>query len=152
MLVFENTIEIQKPLEEVFSFVADFENVPRWNYYVTAVRRLSPGPIAEGTRFAQQRKTDRQQFTVTAYEPHRRIAVKTTPESRPQLAMDFELEPVEGGTRLRDRWELETGLPALVERITSGQVQTAVAQNLEKLKELLETGRTQLQDGRFETR
>ena len=66
--------------------------------------------------------------------------------------MDFELEPVAGGTRLRDRWELETGLPALVERITSGQVQTAVAQNLEKLKELLETGRTRLQDGRFETR
>ena len=66
--------------------------------------------------------------------------------------MHFELEPVEGGTRLHDRWELETGLPGLVEQITRGQVQTAVAQNLEKLKELLETGRTRLQDGRIETR
>jgi uncharacterized membrane protein len=32
MLQFENTIDIQKPVDEVFAFVADFENVPRWNY------------------------------------------------------------------------------------------------------------------------
>lgn len=152
MLSFENTIDIRRPVAEVFAFVADFENVPRWNYYVISVQRLSPGPVATGTRYQQRRKTDQQQFTVTVYEPNRRVAVQTTPDSRPQLAMDFELEPVEGGTRLHDRWELETGLPGLVERVTRGQVQTAVAQNLEKLKELLETGRTRLQDGRFETR
>ena len=48
MIRFENTVEIDRPIEEVFRFVANFENVPRWNYYVVDVRQLSEGPPAEG--------------------------------------------------------------------------------------------------------
>ncbi len=31
METFENTVMIRRPAEEVFAFLADFENVPRWN-------------------------------------------------------------------------------------------------------------------------
>jgi uncharacterized protein YndB with AHSA1/START domain len=34
MASFENTVIIRRPVEEVFSFLADFENVPRWNYAI----------------------------------------------------------------------------------------------------------------------
>ncbi|MGW8318638.1 MAG: SRPBCC family protein [Candidatus Promineifilaceae bacterium] len=46
MIEFENTIVIQRPVEEVFAFVSDFENVPKWNYYVQQVARTSSGPAA----------------------------------------------------------------------------------------------------------
>ena len=49
MIDFENTIVIQRPVEEVFAFVANFENVPKWNYYVMSVRQRSEGAIGEGT-------------------------------------------------------------------------------------------------------
>lgn len=51
MISFENRVTIHRPLEEVFAFVADFENVPKWNYYVQEVSKLSEGPVGVGTAF-----------------------------------------------------------------------------------------------------
>ena len=34
MQTFENTVTIQRPAEEVFAFLADFENIPKWNYAI----------------------------------------------------------------------------------------------------------------------
>ena len=31
MATFENTLVIRRPIEDVFAFLADFENIPRWN-------------------------------------------------------------------------------------------------------------------------
>ena len=41
-----------------------------------------------------------------------------------------------------------TGYPGILERLFVGRNRRAVAENLGKLKELLEYGQTQLQDGR----
>jgi hypothetical protein len=43
---------------------------------------------------------------------------------------------------------LDTGKAALVERFAGRNVKSAVAENLQKLKQLLETGKVTLQDGR----
>ncbi|NBC65188.1 MAG: hypothetical protein GVY07_05915 [Bacteroidetes bacterium] len=43
---------------------------------------------------------------------------------------------------------LHTGYPGILERLVVGRISRAVAENLGKLKELLEHGQTQLQDGR----
>ena len=149
MLVFENTIYIERPVEEVFEFLADFENVPKWNYYVMRVEKLTPEPIGLGTKYHQVRKTDEQTFTIQEYEPDHLICMKTTPESSPRLEMRFILEQDGTGTRLLDQWKLETGQPALLEKLAGGKVRSAVAQNLGKLKTLLEEGEVQLQDGRL---
>ncbi len=148
MMNFENTILIRCPVEKVFSFVADFENVPKWNYYVVSVRKLSEGPIGEGTVYHQIRKSDQQDFRVGEYQPNATIAVETTPGSQLQFERRFVFEPVEGGTKLVDTWKLDLGRNPLIQRLGAFKVKSAVAANLEKLKELLETGRTQLQDGR----
>ena len=58
MLEFENTIRVDRPIVEVFAFLSDLENIPKWNYYVVEVRKLSDGPIGIGTRYHQVRKTD----------------------------------------------------------------------------------------------
>ena len=42
---------------------------------------------------------------------------------------------------------LRTRYPGILERLVVGIVRKAVAENLGKLKELLENGQTQLQDG-----
>jgi len=38
VLEFENTIRIDRPIAEVFAFPSDFENIPKWSYYVLEVR------------------------------------------------------------------------------------------------------------------
>jgi len=148
MLEFENTIRIDRPVVEVFAFLTDFENIPKWNYYVLEVRRLSESPTAIGTTYHQVRKTDQQDFRLTEFEANRTIAVKTLPQSSPGFERRFTLYEEGDTTRIRDQWKLDTGRAAILERLAGGRVKSAVAENLAKLKELLEEGGVVLQDGR----
>lgn len=148
MIEIENTIHIRQPLEDVFRFLADLENLPRWNYFVTQVRKLSNGPVGIGTTYHQIRKTDEQTLQIMELEPQRKISVKTISTSFPRLEMELIFEGRDSGTLVTDRWKLETGKPGILEKLATNQVRSAVHENLTKLKELLEEGRVILQDGR----
>jgi hypothetical protein len=148
VLEFENTIPIYRLIDEVFAFLSDFENIPKWNYYVLEVRQLSEGPTGIGTTYHQVRKTDEQDFRIIEFEANHRVAVKTLPQSSPSFERRFTLYEEGDTTRIRDQWKLDTGRPALLERLARGRVKSAVAENLANLKELLEGGRVVLQDGR----
>jgi uncharacterized membrane protein len=148
VLEFENTIPIDRPQDEVFAFLSDFENIPKWNYYVLEVGQLSESPIGIGTTYHQVRKTDQQDFRIIEFEPNHTVAVKTLPQSSPSFERRFTLYEEGDTTRIRDQWKLDTGRPTLLERLARGRVKSAVAENLAKLKELLEEGRVVLQDGR----
>ena len=151
MLEFENTILIDRPISEVFAFLADLENLPKWNYYVLEVRKLSDGPIGIGTIYHQIRKTDEQDLRITELEQDHKLTVKTLPQSAPDLEMRFTLFEEGDKTRIRDEWKLDTGRPVLLERLGASKIKSAVAENLAKLKQLLEEGRVVLQDGRQTT-
>ncbi len=151
MLEFENTIRIDRPVAEVFAFLSDFENIPKWNYNVLEVSQVSDGPIGIGTMYHQVRKSDQQDFSITELDDNRQVAVKTVPPSTPDLEMRFTLYPEEGTTRVRDEWKLDMRLPALLESLAAQRIKSAVAGNLMKLKELLEEGEVVLQDGRRAT-
>lgn len=148
MLKFENRIRIERPAGEVFAFLADLENIPRWNYYVLEVKKLSPGPAGAGATYHQVRKTDEQDLRISEFEPGGKLTVETISAGYPQLEMSFTLIPEGTATELVDHWQLDTGRPALLEKLAGGKVRAAVAENLGVLKQLLETGRAVLQDGR----
>jgi len=148
VLEFENTIAIDRPIDELFVFLSDFESIPKWNYYVLEVKQLSESPIGIGTTYHQVRKTDQQDFQIIEFEPNNTVAVKTLPQSSPSFERRFTLYEEGDTTRIRDQWKLDTGRPALLERLARGRVKSAVSENLSKLKELLQEGRVVLQDGR----
>jgi carbon monoxide dehydrogenase subunit G len=148
VLEFENTIAIDRPIDEVFAFLSDFENIPKWNYYVLEVRQLSESPIGIGTTYHQVRKSDQQDFRIIEFEANNTVAVKTPPQSSPSFERRFTLYEEGETTRIRDQWKLDTGRPALLERLARGRVKSAVSENLSKLKELLQERRVVLQDGR----
>ena len=152
MIEFTNTVEIRRIHEEVFGFIADFENMPKWNYFVTDVTKRSGGPIGVGTVFDQTRKTDGQSYQITELIPGQRVEVTTTPGSTLAFMMRFDFEPTPDGTRITDHWDLQSGHNPLVELLGERRIKAAVAENLGKLKQLLETGATTLQDGRASTR
>jgi uncharacterized protein YndB with AHSA1/START domain len=147
---FTNTLIIDRPVTETFAFVSNFENMPKWNYFVQETTIESPPGQGAGTIYRQRRRTDEQRFVVTDFEPDQLVAVRTLPPAR-GLQMRFTFEPHGGGTRLTDEWTLDTGLPGWLDSIGASRVSSAVLANLAKLKELLETGRVRLQDGRIET-
>lgn len=65
----QNRIDIDRPASEVFDFVADQTNAPRWQKGLHEVRRVTPGPIGLGTehvisrRFAGMKIDTRNRYT-----------------------------------------------------------------------------------------
>src|SRR6266542_3546873 len=79
MASFENTVTIRRPVEDVFAFLADFENVPAWNYAIVETRKVSPGPVGVGTTYRQTRSVPRRSeegFEVTVFEPPSHLEVR----------------------------------------------------------------------------
>jgi uncharacterized membrane protein len=148
MLHFKNKLEINRPVADVFSFISNFENMRKWNSFVSKVTKLSEGSIGLNTTFSQARKTYTQEYKykIIEFEPNRRVTIETLPDSK--QVMRFTLfEQANNHTLLIVEWELDTcKKPAFVERLIDGKGKSA--ENLRKLKQLLETDKVTLQDGR----
>lgn len=140
---FVNTVTIDRPAHDVFTFVADLENLPKWNYAIEETRKTSDGPVGVGTTYRQVRSVptrSEETLRVTEMHPDRRLAVHG--DLGPFVAtLSYEFEDVGGRTRLTNTADLEgRGLTKLAGPIVSGRVREAVAANLGVLKQLLEGG------------
>jgi uncharacterized protein YndB with AHSA1/START domain len=51
---FEATTEIDRPIEEVFAFLADGENDPKFSPRVQRIAKLTDGPTAVGTVYSSK--------------------------------------------------------------------------------------------------
>ena len=56
---FTNTITIGRAPSDVFSYLATFEDLPRWGYAIAETRKVSTGPVGVGTRYRQTRTVPR---------------------------------------------------------------------------------------------
>jgi len=152
MFHFENSIVIDRPIEDVFAFVRDLPSIPKWNYYVLSVVPTSPTSGSVGSTYHQIRKNDAQDLRIAKLEPNQSLVVETIPPSKPELRREFLFEAHGERTHITDIWQLEMGVPKLLEPFAAYRAKSGVRENLEKLKVLLERGRVTLQDGRSFTR
>lgn len=139
----ERTIVIGRPQPEVFAFLADGENDPRWRPGVKKMRRQ--GPLAVGARYTQRIKGPGgldipADIEVTAYEPDERVAFRgTAGPVRPQGSYAF--RAVDGGTEVT--FTLDAELTGIKKMLMAGSVQKAMdgeVASLNKAKEILESG------------
>lgn len=143
---FKNGIAISAPTDAVFAFVADQCNIPKWNDYVIDVKQESGNAPEVGARYVLRRKTDSHHTAITQMDFGKSLTVQSV-EGTPIFRRHIVFRQTEGGTRLVDIWDLKTGYPSALEFLAFGRIRRAVASNLEKLKQLLEDGTVQLQDG-----
>ena len=142
MQAFENTVTIQRSAEEVFAFLADFENIPKWNYAIDETHKISAGPVGVRSRYRQTRSVPSRSvegFEVTVFEPARRLAMHG--QIGPfRATISYELEATAGETRLVNKVELDApqSMLRLAAPLASPRIKAAVAQNLGKLRLILE--------------
>ncbi|MEV6651981.1 SRPBCC family protein [Streptomyces sp. NPDC051219] len=74
---FEATVEINRPIGEVFAFLADGENDPKFSPRVLEIAKTTDGPTTVGTVYASTVKDagmkTRREFRISEFEPPRRI-------------------------------------------------------------------------------
>jgi uncharacterized protein YndB with AHSA1/START domain len=138
---FTNTITINRGTDVVFAYLADFSNVPRWNYAISETRKTSDGPVGVGSRYRQTRTLpgrSEETFEVTSFDPGRRLAIRGGLGPFHSEVV-YVLTPAEGGTTVTNTMNLQaTGPLRLVAPLAAARVKSAVAGNLAALKQLLE--------------
>jgi carbon monoxide dehydrogenase subunit G len=142
-MTYEQSIEIERPPAEVFAFLADPANLPRWQPAVVEVSADPPGAFAPGSRLTERRtflgNSVRSTLEVTALEPDRRLDL-TTVEGPVRFRVSHRLESSGDGTRLTLVGE---GGPGGALRLAGPLLRRAVNRqardDLRRLKRLLES-------------
>lgn len=143
MITVEKSVTIDRPAEEVFAFVSDHTNAPRWQSGLLEVRRVTDGPIGVGTRHTLVRRFMGRRLEATNefthYEPNKLVAFNATSDWVPGQA-SYVVEPT--GTdrvRLTARVELRPlGLFRFAEPVMASALRREMEVGLGDLKSLLE--------------
>jgi uncharacterized protein YndB with AHSA1/START domain len=110
MVKIQGSTVIARPVEDVFDFVADERNEPKYNPHMLRAEKVTPGRIATGTRWlatieSRGRPLD-MKIEVTDYTRPVRLA-STTSMSTAEIRGVVTFEPDPAGTRMRWSWELQ---------------------------------------------
>ena len=143
---FEESVVIDRPINEVWAYLTDWFNTPRMGGYAAlGLRQTSPGPTGVGSTLRGRNVflgfETRLNHTVTEWDPPHAFA--DTMKGRPfrSLSQRIVLESSEGGTRLvvSTDFELRTALkllwpflgPFVIRKMRAG---------LQQMKRVMESG------------
>ena len=136
------SIEIRRPVEEVFDFVADETNEPRYNDEMVHCEKVSPGPVGVGTSYEAvldvRGRTTPMIIEVTDIDRPERLASRSrVPTMDIYGALVF--EPIADGTRMSWEWDLQPRGPLrLVGPLVTFMGRRQEERIWTRLKELLE--------------
>jgi uncharacterized membrane protein len=145
MIEFETRISIDRPVEEVFAYVAEPRNFPSWNSAVQEVRPLSSGPSGVGSTYSMERQLPggraTNELVVLVHEQPREFAIETTTGPTP-FRYRYRFAGDDGRTvvELDARVELP-GVASIMTPLVRRAVKQGVDDNLATLKQVLERPR-----------
>lgn len=134
------------PVEYVFDYVAEPDNMPAWNSNFVENRGRPEGPVAVGTSWTQVSKIGSRNVEfrrkVVKYErPHRIIWEMTGYGGR--VLLTFELEPQGSGTKAT--YTADYTMPGwllgrFVDKLLENRIKSDARRNIAKLKAILQKG------------
>jgi carbon monoxide dehydrogenase subunit G len=142
MIQISNSVEIKRPVPQVFDFIADVNNNPKW-MPVQSVQKLSNGPVGVGTKFKQQFSLLGSNYdldgTITAFEPNQKIAFAY---DSPVFNWrgEYTFEATAAGTRLSAKGNVSlTGALQLMETMFAPKIRRLITDTIPNLKKILES-------------
>ena len=142
MIQISNSIEIARPNPQVFEFVADVNNNPKW-MPVQGVQKISDGAVGVGTKFKQQFLLMGANYeltgVLTAFDPHQKIAFAY---DSPVFVWrgDYLFEPTGTGTRLSAKGSVTlVGPMKMMEQMFAPRIRKLINDTAPNLKKILES-------------
>jgi carbon monoxide dehydrogenase subunit G len=139
---FTHSIDVSKPPSEVFPWLLEQDKVPRWTSDLASYEQS--GPLGQGAKVRQVLSMGGNHITleleVTGYDPPRSAESRFSTNGV-EVVNTYTVEPAGEGSRVTQ--ELDAKAASFTARIlipvVQGRLQKKLTDDLEKLREVLET-------------
>ncbi len=144
MVTIEANATIDRPVEDVWKFMSDFSNTPKWSPDIVEMKQTSPGSLGVGTtlliRHPKQSLTGR----VTEYEPNRSFVFEVASGPARGTKVGYRMEGIEQNTRLTYTFDFKLeGFYRLLGPLVTGRAtkrgQAEAEANVRNVKRILES-------------
>ncbi len=141
MIRHEVSMYLNRPVEQVFAYLIDPNNLRAWQSNLIETKQLTE-PLGVGTRFREVRRMDPRQADIqaeiTAFAPNKHFATKTL--TKPQVIVSYSFERKNRGTQLNYKFTMQTsGFMRLLEPLIAGSIRQDTKSDFERLKSVLES-------------
>jgi uncharacterized membrane protein len=142
MAKIEGSIEIKRPVDQVFAYVTDMKNLSNWVPEMQEIQHTSPGPMGIGTTMKGVYKMMGQRMAwtakVTDYEPNKKWGESISSGSMLSEEL-LTFDPVAGGTKFTLVYDMKVGgFLKLLEPLMASTMRQQTKANLARLKDLLQ--------------
>lgn len=144
MINVTGTVDVSRPSADVFAFLADPANAPKWQSELSHSELLSEGPVRLGSKFKEVVKFLGRPIELICeyveFEPGRKMVFQSRNSKAMQFDVTLQVEPrgagasdvtVSSSTRLG-------GALRLLEPLFAGEIKNASKNELRKLKAAVE--------------
>lgn len=143
MITIDHTVTIARRLPDVFSFVADMENLPQWQSDVVTSTVVTPGPTRVGTRFTEEvrivGKAVPTACEVTDFVPDQRLGFTAASPAIHYHGLLTVRDHTDRATDVTLKADVQLkGWFRLVAPLFAREVRNAARKELETLKQVLE--------------
>lgn len=146
MIKLELKITINKPVDQVWDYLTDFRNTPKWDIGVLETRQTSQGPAGLGTTFQNigpfLGRNSVREFKVTEYAPNKKVTVRLTNSTKliQKAEVSYTFESTTSGTKITSIGYVELApLFRLIQPLLFQRAKKDSEGDLNNLKHLLES-------------
>ncbi len=138
----EESIEIKRPVDKVFTYTTDAKNWPKWQSFIPEAEQTSPGPMDIGSTFKGVSRMMGRSMEWTAvateYESNKKWGKKIT-SGNVAIEEKVTYRPVESGTIFTIAYDMKVGgLLKLMSSVMAGSMRKETHKSLGNLKNILE--------------
>jgi carbon monoxide dehydrogenase subunit G len=138
------SVLVARPVDEVFAFIEDARNRPRWDESVDSEELTSPEPIGVGTTVRTTLRSMGREYVYTwevvEHQPPSRMTIESTSGPFP-TTLAYLLAERDGGTAVDFSVSGRPSGPLrLLEPLIARNTQQNLDQGFARLKQVLETG------------
>ncbi len=143
MAIIEETVEIKRPVDKVFTYVADAKNWPKWNMALLEAEQTSSGQMGNGATFRGANKVMGRRMAWTSkiseYEPNKKWR-ETISSGSTLIEEHLTFNSTGEGTKFTQVYDVKVGgFLKLFAPMVISTMRKQMKANLSKLKSQLET-------------
>lgn len=136
------SVMIDRSVEDVWKFITDVSNGPKWDEGVAEWKQTSAGPLGVGTTFEATERHPKLTYSerVVEYEPNRKFSLEITSGPAKGTIGTLSVEGIEGKVRLTEISEYKfAGFYKLLGPFLTGTAKRETTSRVANVKRILES-------------